>query len=90
MLHLGNICWENNVNYPKNDLNGCENITQSACDCQMLCNNTDNCHSFTWIGPSAPSSAGRKKCCLKNSTNPIRQTQPGFVSGPKSCGKLEC
>ena len=83
-----------NTEYQGNDLEG-ECRLQPAVwkrdtpeDCQTLCEATNNCEHFTWISPKNSWKAGRKRCCLKNSSTQVIVDMEGSVSGPKRCNNI--
>ena len=63
--------------------------TNTAIECQILCQELEECKEFTWIAPGYEGkwSNGRNRCCLKTkkNKNPIKTN--GRISGPKFCGK---
>ena len=78
------------MDYWGNDLctkNTCEK-KETPEECQELCQNTEDCVEFTWVGPNANDWVkGRKMCWLKNQTSPNPTSSEHRVSGPKYCGK---
>ena len=66
------------------DLNGCGTKTNTAEECQELCQDTTGCVQFTWLDVNFKKRAN--KCCLKNALNINNVPEVGAFSGPKFCG----
>ena len=86
MLDVASVCLRDNLNYPKNDINGCKDRRDNAIQCQILCQKTKDCKTFTWLSNKVDK-WDRKKCCLKSLSNPPVAEAFGMVSGPKYCRK---
>ena len=76
-----------NTDYVDNDLNWCMDDTDSAEECQRLCQTTKDCVEFTWIGLITVLAGREKECCLKYSVHSSSNTVQGLVSGPRLCSK---
>ena len=83
----GSSCFLDDSDYPGDDLNACEAKTDSAKECQQLCQAAEGCVQFTWIGENSAVANMPKACCLKNAVKHNTTTLQGVVSGPKLCRK---
>ena len=80
-------CFLDDSDYPGDDLNACGAKTDSASECQELCQVTANCVQFTWMGLNPLLANRAKECCLKNAVKNNPTTLQGLVSGPRLCRK---
>ena len=91
IYYLGNGCYKRNVDYLGNDLNdGYRTLTDSAKDCQILCEKHPACVAFSWISanvPEGPFMERKRECWLKH-TIPPGVPQKHIISGPKRCSKF--
>ena len=93
---LGNGCFFENTLYMGNDILGDCDLqpekwkTDSAQECQFLCQDFEECKEFTWIAPGHEGTwrNGRNRCCLKTKKNENSTAAIGRISGPKFCGIL--
>jgi len=70
-------CFENDMDFPGQDLDIYYTAKESAAKCQAHCNATAACKFFTW-------SSSNKRCYLKSRrVNPT--VEAGATSGPKKC-----
>ena len=79
------------INYDGNDINnGHQKKTDSAKDCQQLCQKDNACVSFTWINKNVPDGGliGREGECSIKHTKANRTPLKHVVSGPKHCGNI--
>ena len=79
------------IDYFGNDIdNGQPKKTDSAKDCQQLCQKDNECVSFSWINKNVPdgSLVGRERECFIKSTKANRMPLKHVVSGPKYCGNI--
>ena len=75
-------CLLDGFDYQGLDLNACGAKTDSASECQFLCQTTEDCVQFVWIGIGSRAT----ECCLKHTVNNNPHIGAGLVSGPKFCG----
>merc|ERR1719328_620611 len=78
----GQGCFSENTLYKGNDILGDCDLqpekwkTNTAIECQILCQELEECKEFTWIAPGYEGkwSNGRNRCCLKTkkNKNPIK------------------
>ena len=89
---LGNGCYKRDVDYLGHDVNnGHQTLTDSAKECQQLCEKHPACVVFSWISanvPEGPFKERERECWLKH-TEPNGTPRQYVVSGPKRCGKYE-
>ena len=93
---LGPNCFFENTLYKGNDILGDCDLqpdkwkTDSAQECQFLCQDLEECKEFTWIAPGHEGTwrNGKNRCCLKTKLNENPITTKGRISGPKFCGIL--
>ena len=92
-------CYLYGKKYSFNNLNGgygspgtgrdCTDKTDTAEQCQHLCQATPKCKQFSWFGHDFWDEQRKRECCLKS----IKQAQEkakdlsDVVSGPKFCGR---
>ena len=82
-------CFYRDQDYVGKDINkNCDDKTDTAKQCQELCQKTAGCLKFTYItdnynGPWGIGS--RKSCCLKGTLVTSLEQLEGVVSGPKEC-----
>ena len=60
----------------------------SAAKCQELCQQTNNCKTFSYVEDTYDGSYGtdfRNTCCLKHADNIIPTDHKDILSGPKFC-----
>ena len=82
-FHLSGKCFLRNIYYPGNSINsGHADIQDTAEECQLLCQQTNDCNVFTW-------DSERKWCWLKTGISSSIELE-GALSGPKLCGMSLC
>ena len=82
-------CVLKDTDYPGNNmctLETCE-LKETPLECQKLCQKTDGCLEFSWVGANADYVEGRKRCWLKNQKHDDPKTVDNIFSGPKTCSK---
>ena len=87
-------CFLENISYKGNDyFEDCDRQPEtwkreSSKECQILCQETEDCIEFTWISPGSEGdwANGKNRCCLKNKKSRSPETIRGRISGPKFCG----
>ena len=73
------------MNY-KNSDNQENTITESAEDCQTLCQSTTGCTRFKYIPDDSDKIDTRKKCFLKYGISSyVAKTQNDMIIGPAEC-----
>ena len=92
MFFIEDRCFFVNIDYRGNDLNQCADKTDTAQKCQYLCQKTNDCIQFTWIGKNFRKGTQdpfyNKACCMKNVINTSPVSEDGVTSGPKYCGRV--
>ena len=89
---LGNGCYKKDVDYLGNDVNnGYQTLTESAKECQKLCQKHPACEAFSWISTNVPDEAlkDRKRECWLKHTTPKGIPRQYVMSGPKHCSKFD-
>ena len=92
MRNLDKTCLQLNTDFHGGDLNTvCTSQPtnwkrETPDECQLLCQQTDGCELFTWIGPDDDWIEARQRCCLKTKVNQVPTVCYGAVSGTKYCG----
>ena len=90
----GQSCFMVDTLYKGNDILGDCDLqpenwkTETPQECQILCQDLEECTDFTWIAPGHEGKwkNGRNRCCLKTSRNRNPIATKGRISGPKFCG----
>ena len=90
----GQSCFLVDTLYKGNDMLGDCDLqpenwkTETPQECQILCQDLEECTDFTWIAPGHEGKwkNGRNRCCLKTSRNENPIATKGRISGPKFCG----
>jgi len=78
-------CFEEDVGYPHNDI-GSPTQADSPEDCQIDCQNSNECQFWTY-NPSSVTKSKQPECYLKTSKG-SPESRTGVTSGPKYCSKL--
>merc|ERR1712025_42535 len=85
----GKECYEYDIDYPGNDLrDGRQMKTNSAAECQKLCQADDRCVAFTWVDTNPPEGhqlVGYEGSCWIKHKKSSGQRKVHLVSGNKSC-----
>ena len=81
-------CFLYSKRYPGPTMNNCADKTDTVKECHSLCERTEGCVQFTWMGHAL--SGQERECCLMNII--VRHTEhyQGVISGPKTCRKYKC
>ena len=83
---LANDCFLKDVEYGGENINACNDVTQSPEECQDLCQLMNDCKVFTWINDEYSGyREEQKQCCLKGYAINSNINEKVVVSGPKHC-----
>ena len=83
--HIESNCFVKG-DYFGNDLNHCDAHTDTATECQELCQGTADCVQFSWLDKNFDGGNRYKECCMKNIISNNLTPNSEIISGPKLCG----